>query len=109
MADVMNQRQRLGEVFMQAKRSRCGTRYLRDLDGVGEPAAKVIRSTTGKHLRLPRKTPKSPCLHNALAVTLERSSRGPKRRRIHTSEKEVVRIRDDRASMKIECHSHIQV
>jgi len=109
MADVMNQGQRLGQVFMQAKRSRSGARYLRDLDGVGKPTAKVVRSATGEHLRLSRKASKSPRLHNALAVTLERSPRRPKRRRVHTSQKEIVRIGDDRASMKIECHSHIQV
>jgi hypothetical protein len=76
---------------------------------MGEPAAEVVRRATGEHLRLTRKAPKSPGLHNALAVPLERSPRGPKRRRIHTSQKQIVRIGDDRASMKVDCHSQIQV
>jgi hypothetical protein len=94
---------------MQAKRNRGRTGNLRYLDGVGETAAKVIGCPAREHLRLARKAPKGPCLHNALAVTLDGSPRRPKRRRVHASQKQIVRFGDDRASMKIEWHSQIQV
>ena len=100
---------RLGQILMQAKRSRSRTSYLGYLDGVGETTAKVIGSPAREHLRLASKPSKGSCLHNTLAVTLERSPRRPKRRRVHTSQKQIVRIGDDRASMKIEWHSQIQV
>jgi hypothetical protein len=109
MTDVMNQRQRFGQILMQAERSRSRTSYLRYLDSVSQPAAEVVGSSTREHLRLPRKTPKGSGLHDALTIPLERSPRRPKRRRVHTSKKQIVRISDDRASMKVESHSQLQV
>jgi len=109
MTDIMHQRQRLGEILMQPERSRSRTSDLRYLNGMREPTAEVVGSSTRKHLRLARKAPKRPCLHNALTIPLERSPRRPKWRRIHTSQKQIVRIGDDRASMKVESHSQVQV
>ena len=43
VADIVRQRQRLGEVFVQLEDPRQGARNLGYLNGVGEPVAEVIR------------------------------------------------------------------
>jgi hypothetical protein len=105
MADVVNQGKRLSQIFVQAK-CRCNRpRDLRDLNGVGQTAAKMIGRTAGKYLRLPREAPEGTGLHNALAIPLEGRTRGTERRGIDASQKEIVRISGDRASIEIDCHS----
>ena len=107
MADVVNKRKRLGQIFVQAKRGGNGPGNLCDLDGVGQAAAKMVGRPAGKYLRLARETPEGAGLHNALAVTLEGRTRGTVRRGIDAGQKEIVRISGDRASMEIDCHSQI--
>jgi hypothetical protein len=107
MANVVNKRQRLGQIFVQPKRGGNGPGDLRDLNSVGKAAAKMVGGTTGKYLRLPCKAPEGTGLHNALAVTLERRTRGAQRRGIDASQKQIVRVSRDRASMEIDCHSQI--
>ena len=107
MAYVVNQRQRLSEIFVQAKRGRNRPGDLRDLDGVGQTAAKMIGGAAGKYLRLPRKAPEGAGLHNALAIPLEGRSRRTEGRGIDTGQKKIARVSRDRASMEIECHSQI--
>src|SRR5258708_34919245 len=107
VADVVNQRQRLRQIFVQAKRGRDSPGDLRNLHGVGQAAAKMVGSAAGEYLRLPSQTPEGTGLHNALAITLERRTRGTERRRIDAGQKEIVRISGGRASMEIECHSQI--
>jgi hypothetical protein len=72
MADIVNQRQRLRQIFVQTQRTRRRASDLRHFNRMSQPAAKVIRCATGKHLRLPRQPPKSTSLHNAFAIALER-------------------------------------
>jgi hypothetical protein len=74
---------------------------------VRQAAAKVVGGTAGKYLRLPRKSPEGTGLHNALAIPLERRTRGTDGRGIDAGQKEIVRISSDRASMKIDWHSQI--
>jgi hypothetical protein len=107
MTDVMNKRERLGQVFIQAKRGGRSAGYLRYLDGMGQSAAKVIGGAAGEHLRLPGKPPEGTGLHDALTVTLKGRARGAERRRIDASQKKIVRIPGDCASMEIDCHSQI--
>ena len=107
MADVVNQRQRLRQIFVQAKRGRNGAGDLRDLNRVGQAAAKMIGGAAGKYLRLPRESPEGAGLHNALAITLKGRARRTDRRGIDAGQKEIVRISGDRASMEIDCHSQI--
>jgi hypothetical protein len=107
MADVVNQRKRLGQIFVQAKRRRNRPGDLRDLNRVGQAAAKMIGRPAGKYLGLPRETPEGTGLHDALAIPLERRTRGTDRRGIDASQKEIVRVSGDRASMEIDCHSQI--
>ena len=52
MPDVMRQRQRLGQVLVQAQRPRDGARNLRHFHSVGQPAAEMIRPAVREHLRL---------------------------------------------------------
>jgi hypothetical protein len=67
----------------------------------------MVRDPARKHLRLPGKPPERAGLHNAFAVTLEGRARGAERRGVDASQKKIVLISHDRASMEIECHSQI--
>jgi hypothetical protein len=107
MSDVMNQCQRLGQIFLQPERSCNRPSNLRNFNGMSQSATKVIRRAAGKNLRLPRKPPKGASLHNPLPVPLKRSPRRPKRCRVNASQQQVARIGDDRASMQIGCHSQL--
>jgi hypothetical protein len=107
MADVVNQRKRLREIFVEAKRGRDGAGDLCNLDGVGQPAAKVVGGAAGKDLGLPREAPEGARLYDALAIALEGRAGGADGRRIDASQKKIGRISGDRASMEIECHSQI--
>jgi hypothetical protein len=102
MADVVNQRKRLRQIFIQTERGGDGPGDLRDLHGVGQAAAKVIGGAAGKYLRLAREAPESTGLHNAFAIPLKRCTPGTKGRRIDAAQKEIVLISGDRASMEIE-------
>ncbi len=107
MADVVNERKRLRQIFVQAKRGGGGAGDLSDFNGVGEAAAKVIGGAAGEHLRLPCEPAKGAGLHDALAIALEGRARGAEGRGIDAGQKEIVRISGDRASMEIDCHSQI--
>jgi len=109
MADVVNQRKRLRQIFVQAERGGNGTGDLRDLHGVGETAAKVVGGTTGKDLGLPCQSPKGTGLHDALAITLKRRTRGTDRCGIDAGQQEIVPISCYCASMEIDCHRQIKV
>ena len=104
MADIVNQRKRLRQILVQAKCGRDRTGDLGNLDGVGQPAAKVVGGAAGKDLRLPCQTPEGAGLHDPLAIALEGSARGTDGRWIHARQKKIVRISGDRASMEIDCH-----
>jgi hypothetical protein len=67
----------------------------------------MIGRATGKYLRLPRKATEGTGLHNALAIALERCTRGTQWRGINARQEEIVRLSRDRASMEIDCHSQI--
>jgi hypothetical protein len=107
MADVVNQRKRLGQIFVQVKRGRNGPGDLRNLNRVGQTAAKMVGRPTGKYLGLPREPPEGTGLHNALAIPLKGRARRADRRGIDASQKEIVRVSGDRASMEIDCHKQI--
>jgi hypothetical protein len=107
MADVVNQRKRLRQIFVQAKSRGNSPGDLRNLNRMSQSAAEVIGRPTGKYLRLPRKAPEGTSLHNTLAITLERRTHGTGGRGIDAGQKEIARISSDRASMKIECHSQV--
>jgi hypothetical protein len=105
VADVVDQRKRLGQVFVQAKLGGSGAGDLRDLNGVGQTAAKVVRGATGEYLCLPCQPAEGTRLHDTLPITLKRCTRGAKRRRMDAGQERIVRISCDRAPMEIDCHS----
>jgi hypothetical protein len=106
MANVMHQRKRLCQVFIQTQSRRSHARDLRHLDRVRQPAAKVVRSPAREDLRLPREPPKGARLNNPLPVTLKRGPRRPLRRRKNPRRQRISRISCDRTSVQI--HSHTQ-
>src|SRR5665213_3858963 len=71
VADVVDQRKRLGQIDVQAKRRRNLACDLCDLDGVGKAAAEVVGCAAGKDLRLAGKTAEGARLHDPVAVALE--------------------------------------
>jgi hypothetical protein len=107
MTYIVNQRKRLRQIFVQAKRGRNGPGDLRNLDRVGQAAAKMIGGAAGKYLGLARETPEGTGLHDALAIALERRARGTERRGIDAGLQKIACISGDRASMEIDCHSQI--
>src|SRR5438552_9130196 len=107
MADVVNQGESLRQIFVQAERGSNSPCDLRDLNGVGQAAAKMIGGSAGEYLRLPRETPEGAGLHNALAIALEGRARRAERCGIDAGQKEIVGISGDRASIEIDCHSQI--
>ena len=74
MADVVDQRESLSEIFVQTESRSSRASNLRDLNGVGQPAAKVIGGAASEDLRLSRKTAEGARLHHAFAVALKWSA-----------------------------------
>jgi hypothetical protein len=109
MSNIMNQRQRLGQIFVQSKRGSSSSSDLSHFNRMGKPAAKMVGGTAGKYLRLPRQTPERASLHNTLAVTLKRRTRGAVGRGVDTGQKKIVWTSHDRASMQIDCHGQLSV
>ncbi len=71
MADVMHQGEGFDEAFIQVEGGGDGARDLRDLDGVGEPGAEVIREPLGEDLRLVLQAAEGASMNDAVAVALE--------------------------------------
>ena len=72
MADIVDQRERFGEIDVEAQRAGDLPRDLCNFDGVREAAAKVVGGAAGENLRLAREAAKRTRLHHAIAVTFER-------------------------------------
>ena len=71
VAEVVPERDRLGEVLVEAQRSRDRARDLRDLEGVREARAVVVAFRRKKHLRLVREAPERLAVDDPVAVALE--------------------------------------
>ena len=52
MAEVVGERQRLGEILVEAERTRQRARHLRDLERVGQPGAVMVAFVKHKDLGL---------------------------------------------------------
>ena len=101
VADVMHQREGLGEVLVQAQRFGDRARDLLDLDGVSEARAEVVGGAAGEDLGLAGEAAKGAGLHNAVAIALEG---GPVRAlggRIDARAQRIGGVRRDRAEMQI--------
>src|SRR5208282_4949461 len=71
MADVMHQGERLDQINVQTQLSGDGSRDLRDLDGVGQAIAKVVRVAAGEDLSFSLEAAESSGMDYAIAVTLK--------------------------------------
>jgi hypothetical protein len=71
MTNIMNQSQGLDQIDVQAKLSRDGSGDLRDLNGVSQTIAKVIRVAAGKDLGFCLKTAERSGVNDAIPVALK--------------------------------------
>ena len=101
MPDIVDKRKRLRKIFLEAKFGGSRASDLRNLHGVGQAAAKVVRRPAGKHLGLARQPAESARLHNPLAVALKRRPGRTLGRGIHTRPQHIVRISWDRAKPQV--------
>jgi hypothetical protein len=71
MAEIVNERQRFGEIDVKRQCGRDGTSDLRYFDGVREAVAEVIGVTAGEDLSLVFEAAKSAGMNDAVAVALK--------------------------------------
>src|SRR5205823_920513 len=71
MADIMNQRQRLNQIFIQAEFRSNGARNLGDLNGVSKTVAKVVGVAARKYLGLVFQTAKGARMDDPITVPLK--------------------------------------
>ncbi len=72
MAEIVRERQCLGEVLVEAERARQRTRNLGDFQGVGEARSKVVALVEDEHLRLVRQPAERRRMDDAVAIAAER-------------------------------------
>ncbi len=72
MAEIVRQRQRLGEVLVEPERARQRAGDLRDFERMGEPGAVVVALVIDEHLRLVRQPPERAGMDDAVAIAPER-------------------------------------
>ena len=71
VAQVVRQRQRLGQVLVEPQHAGDGAGDLRHLQAVGQPRAVVVALVEHEHLRLVGQAPEGGGVHDAVAVALE--------------------------------------
>ncbi len=71
VADVVDEGEGFGEIFVEVQGGGDGAGDLRDLDGVGEARAEVVGGAGGEDLRLAGEAAEGAGLDDALAVALE--------------------------------------
>ena len=79
MAEIVGERQRLGEVLVDAKRPRNGAGDLRDFETMGEARAVMIALVIDEHLGLVVEPPEGHRMQDAVAVARVRRARGARR------------------------------
>ena len=71
MAQIMRKRQRLGQILIQAQKSRDGPRNLRHFNGMGQARAEMITFVIDKHLRLVLQAPKGRGVDDTVPIPLK--------------------------------------
>ena len=74
MAEVVRQRQRLGQILVETQLARHRAGDLRHLEGVRQPGAVVIALVIQEHLRLVREAAERGRVDDPVAVALEFAS-----------------------------------
>src|SRR5271166_6300996 len=82
MSKVVDERERLDKVHIQIESRSDGARDLRDLDGVRQARAEVVRVAAGEDLGLVLQAAERARVNYAVAVTLEGIAVGMRRLRI---------------------------
>ena len=67
----MHERERFGEIDVEAKRSRDRARDLRDFDGMRQPIAEVVGVAARENLRFCFEAAKGTGVNNAVAIALK--------------------------------------
>ena len=71
MADVVRQRQSLGQIVIQSKKGSYRSRHLRHFHRVGQTVTEMVRDPGREDLGLVFQTAKRSGMHDAIAVSLE--------------------------------------
>ena len=71
MPDIVRQRQRFREVFVELQDVGHGARHLRHFNGVRQPVAEVVGKARRENLRLGFQTPESARMNYAVAIALK--------------------------------------
>jgi hypothetical protein len=108
MTDIVNESEGFGEILVEAKHGGDCTRDLGYLNGMSEPAAKMIGGAAGEDLSLACETAEGTSLHDAFAITLEGRTRRAEGHGIDTGQERIVRVSGDRAPMKIDWHGRVK-
>jgi len=90
--DVVNQRECLDQVDTQSQLPCNRARDLRDFEGVGQPIAKVIRITAGKHLRFGLEPSERAGVNDSIPIALKVIAVGMGRLRMPASTRVLHRI-----------------
>jgi hypothetical protein len=72
MADVMNERESFGEIFVESQNASYSAGHLGNFDRVSEAIAKVVGKTRGEDLRLVFETTEGAGVDDAVAIALKR-------------------------------------
>ncbi len=75
MAEIVAERDRLGEIVVEVERPRDRARDLRDLDGVGQARAEMVVLVIDEHLRLVREAAERGGMDDPVAIALEGRAR----------------------------------
>ena len=71
MADIVSERQGLGEIFVETEDRGYGARNLRDFDGVGQAVAEMVGKAGREDLRLGFQAAECPGVNDTVAIALE--------------------------------------
>ncbi len=71
VTEVVTQCRRLDEILVETERAGDGARQLTDLEGVGEPGARMISHVRHEDLGLVLEPTKGPRVEDSVAITLE--------------------------------------
>jgi hypothetical protein len=71
VAQIMRQRERLGQILIEAQQPRNGPRNLSHFNGMGQPRAEMIALMVDKHLRFVLQAAKGGRVDDAVTVPLK--------------------------------------
>lgn len=109
VTDVVDESQRFGKILVQTEGRGSSAGDLRNLDGMSETTAKVVRGSTGENLGLAGEAAKGTRLNNSFPVPLKRGARGAGRSGIDARQERILRVSNDGALMQIGWHVHVRV